>query len=446
MPARSFPPDFVWGAATAAYQIEGAWNEDGKGASIWDTFSHLPDTIEDASNGDVACDHYHRWQDDIALMKSLNLMAYRFSISWPRVIPQGRGAINQAGIDFYSRLVDGLLEAGITPYATLYHWDLPQALQDSGGWPARSTADAFVEYADVMTRTLGDRVRHWMTFNEPFVSAIVGYLRGVHAPGHTSIDEALAAAHTLLLSHGRAVPVIRANVPDAEVGIVLNLTYMMPVDPASHADRAAAYQKDGEVNRWFLDPLVARGYPADIAAIYNRPMDFIQAGDMATIATPIDFLGVNYYRREAYRAPSGDEVGPQRVWLDQHVTDMNWEVHPEGFYRMLLRFYADYNFPAIYITENGAAYPDAVNADGQVDDPQRLSYLRRHFNEASRAIDAGVPLKGYFVWSLMDNFEWAFGYKMRFGLIYVDYATQQRIPKASAWWYSRVIEAGAVVD
>jgi len=442
----TFPPDFIWGGATASYQIEGAWNEDGKGPSIWDTFSHTPGKINDASTGDIACDHYHRWEDDIQLMKWLGLKAYRFSLSWPRILPDGRGKVNEAGIDFYSRLVDGLLETGITPYATLYHWDLPQALQDKGGWPARATAEAFAEYADVATRVFGDRIKHWMTLNEPQVVAHVGYLEGRHAPGHRDIDEMLAASHHLLLGHGMAVPVIRANVPDGQVGIVLNLTPMQPAS-RSAADRAAAWLVDGKVNRWYLDPLSARGYPQYAVEAYNRPMDFVQPGDLDVIAAPLDFLGLNYYTRNIIRAPIPEDQNlPQEIFRDPHPTDMDWEVYPDGLARMLMRLHSSYSFPAIYITENGSAYPDVINADGRVDDPLRVSYLCEHFAAAERAIAAGVPLKGYFVWSLLDNFEWGFGYTMRFGVIYVDYLTQRRIPKSSAEYYKRVIEANAVLD
>jgi beta-glucosidase len=443
----TFPKGFIWGVATAAYQIEGAWNEDGKGESIWDRFSHTPGKIADGDTGDVACDHYHHWREDVALMKELGLHAYRFSVSWPRLLPEGRGRVNAAGLDFYSRLVDALLEATIEPFITLYHWDLPQALQDQGGWPARDTAEAFVEYADLVTRRLGDRVKHWITFNEPFVSAFVGYLEGRHAPGHSDLDEALAAAHHLLLAHGWAVPVIRRNSPGAQGGITLNLSGQTPASP-SVADRAAAWQQDGFVNRWFLDPLSARGYPADIVQHYGNPMDFVQAGDLEAIAAPLDFLGVNYYTRGVVRSSVVREAenAPRTVFSNPERTEMGWEVYPEGLYEMLGRVHFDYRFPALYITENGAAYPDQIGPDGQVDDPLRGAFLKEHLEAAARAIEAGVPLHGYFAWSLMDNFEWAHGYSKRFGLIYVDYQTQRRVLKTSAHWYRRVIAANAVVD
>lgn len=442
-----FPDGFVWGVATAAYQIEGAWAEDGKGESIWDRFSHTPGKIANGDTGDVACDHYHRWPDDVALMRHLGLQAYRFSISWPRFLPQGRGRANPAGIDFYSRLVDGLLEAGMEPFVTLYHWDLPHALQDEGGWPARTTAEAFVEYADLASRTLGDRVKHWMTLNEPFVSAIIGYYQGHHAPGHSNRDESLAAAHHLLLGHGWAVPAIRRNCGDAQVGIVLNLGRKTPASPSA-ADRSAAWREDGILNRWFLDPISARGYPADLVEHYGRPMDFVQAGDLEAMAEPLDFLGVNSYFRDIVRSHEipEPENAPQTVFPSPHRTEMGWEVYPEGLYEILGRLHFGYGFPAIFVTENGAAFPDTIGPDGRVDDPMRVAYLKGYLTSVARALAAGVPLRGYFVWSLLDNFEWAYGYSKRFGLIYVDFPTQRRILKSSAQWYRRVIAANAVEE
>jgi beta-glucosidase len=443
----SFPDGFAWGAATAAYQIEGAWNEDGKGESIWDRFCHTAGRIANGDTGDVACDHYHRWREDVGLMRELGLKAYRFSISWPRVLPEGRGQVSPQGLDFYSRLVDELLVASIEPFVTLYHWDLPQALQERGGWPVRSTAEAFVEYADLMSRRLGDRVKHWITLNEPFVSAMVGYLEGRHAPGHTDLGEALAAAHHLLLAHGSAVPIVRQNVVGAEVGLALNLSGQTPASPSA-ADRAAAWHRDGVVNRWFLDPLSARGYPADIVAHYGPPMDFVQAGDLEAIAATLDFLGVNYYARAIVRSTEVPEASnaPRTVSPSAERTAMGWEVYPDGLYDILGRLHFDYRFPAFYVTENGAAYHDEVGPDDSVHDPNRVVYLKEHFQAAARAIAAGVPLEGYFVWSLLDNFEWGHGYSKRFGLIYVDYGTQRRVLKSSARWYSRVINANGVVD
>jgi len=439
--AYTFPNDFIWGTATASYQIEGAWDEDGKGESIWDRFSHTPGNVQDGDTGDVACDHYHRWRDDISLMKELNLNAYRLSVAWPRILPSGQGKINQVGIDFYSQLVDALLEAGIEPYVTLYHWDLPQALQDLGGWPERMIVDAFIEFADIISRALGDRVKKWITLNEPWVSAFVGYRDGRHAPGHTNLDEALAAAHHLQLSHGEAVPVIRANCPDASVGITLNLTPQEPASP-SIADRKEATWVDGYINRWFLDTLVGRGYPQDLVSGYSYAMEFVLPGDLETIAVPIDFLGVNYYTRSIARSNAIDENDnlPRTVFRGDEITEMDWEVYPKGLYNMLGRLHFEYGFPAIYITENGAAFPDEVSPEGQVEDPARLSYIKRHLGMVNEAIQIGVPVKGYFVWFLFDNFEWGFGYSKRFGVVYVDFRNQQRIPKSSAKWYRQVIQ------
>jgi beta-glucosidase len=449
MTKRNFPTDFVWGTATSSYQIEGAWDEDGKGESIWDRFAHTPGKVEDGSNGDVACDHYHRWPEDIALMKSLNMQAYRFSIAWPRILPQGRGHVNQAGLDFYSRLVDGLLEAGITPFATLYHWDLPQALQDEGGWPVRSTGEAFVEYADVVSRHLGDRVKNWITHNEPWCIGFLSHQIGEHAPGHQDWNEAIRASHHVLLSHGWAVPVIRRHSADAEVGITLNFTHAMPAS-SSAADQAAARWADGYSNRWFTDPVYGRHYPADMVAAYQAQgylpngLDFVQAGDMEAIAVPTDFLGVNYYTRAVVRNPMVEENNPQTLFDDLPKTEMGWEVYPEGLYQLLCRLHFEYQVPKLYITENGASYSTEPGADGKVDDQERLDYLRQHFTATHRAIEAGAPVAGFFVWSFMDNFEWAKGYLQRFGIVWMDYETLERIPKESAIWYSQVIEENAV--
>jgi beta-glucosidase len=440
-----FPSGFVWGAATSAYQIEGAWNQDGKGESIWDRFSHTPGNITNGDTGDVACDHYHRWRDDIQLMKAIGLRAYRFSISWPRLLPEGTGPINAPGIDFYSRLVDELLRAGIQPFITLYHWDLPQALQDRGGWPERCTAEAFVEYAGLVSARLGDRVKNWITFNEPFVSANQGHLDGSHAPGHCDLDEMLATAHHQLLAHAWALPVIRNNAPGGQVGLVLDLNCKVPASP-SYADRKAAWIADGMYNRWFLDPISGRDYPQDLVRYYDRPMDFIQAGDMSTIAAPLDFLGVNYYSRNIIRSqdiPESENETPT-VFMNADTTAMGWEVYPQGLYELLGRLHFNYDFPALYVTENGAAYPDQINAQGSVDDPLRIAYLREHLKSVARAIAIGAPVRGYFAWSLMDNFEWSHGYAKRFGLVYVDFESQQRIPKASAHWYHDVIQANQV--
>jgi beta-glucosidase len=356
------------------------------------------------------------------------------------VLPNGTGTVSEAGLDFYSKLVDGLLKLDVEPYITLYHWDLPQKLQDKGGWPARDIVDAFVEYADLVSRVLGDRVKNWITFNEPWVSAFVGYYYGAHAPGHKSQHEALAATHHLLLAHGNAVPVIRRNSPGSDVGITLNLTPQVPASP-SVADRTAANWVDGHINRWFLDPLVGRGYPQDMVNDYGDEMAFVQHGDLEIASVPLDFIGINYYHRNVVRSEKVSEAdNAPRTVFSGDVTEMGWEVHPESLYKMLGRLYFDYDFPAIYITENGAAYVDEVSADGEVHDPKRVSYYERHLEQVHRAIEAGIPIKGYFAWSLMDNFEWAYGYSKRFGLVYVDYQTQQRIMKDSAKWYQAIIE------
>jgi beta-glucosidase len=447
MTSSRFPEGFVWGAATAAYQIEGAWDEDGKGESIWDRFSHTPEKILNGDKGDVACDHYHRWPEDVELMKALGLKAYRFSISWPRVLPDGGGRVNPAGLDFYRRLCEALLEAGIEPYATLYHWDLPMAVQDQGGWPDRGSVDAFVEYTDRVCREMGGLVESWITFNEPRVSATEGYWTGRHAPGHTSLDEMLAAAHHMLLAHGRAVGVIRSHCPEARVGITLDLHPCVPASPSA-ADRQAAELEQAIQSRWYLDPLVGRGYPSLAKHAFGRSMPFVRDGDMETIAAPIDFLGVNYYTRTIVRSTTvpESENAPRTVFPRDEHTAMGWEVYPHGLGELLKGLRTEYPFPAYFVTENGAAYDDVVEDDEGVHDPMRVGYLRDHLMAAATAIADGVPLVGYFVWSLLDNFEWSFGYSKRFGLVHVDFKTQKRTPKASADWYRGVIAAAALTS
>ncbi|MDI1475602.1 GH1 family beta-glucosidase [Polyangium sp. y55x31] len=451
-----FPDNFVWGTATSSYQIEGAATEDGRGESIWDRFSKTPGKVNDGTNGDVACDHYHRYRDDIALMKDLGVRAYRFSVAWPRVLPKGRGEVNAAGLDFYDRIVDTLLAAGIEPFVTLYHWDLPQALQDEGGWTNRATAEAFVTYADVLSRRLGDRVKKWITHNEPWCASLLSHQIGLHAPGIRDYRAALSVSHHLLLSHGLAVPVLRKNSPGAEVGITLNLTPTVPAS-RSAADLDAARHHDGYFNRWFLDPLFGRHYPADMVADYIKaghlpPEGFtdVRPGDLEIIATPCDFLGVNYYNRTVMRSdkvpeeqnlPRTEHLAPREEW-----TEMGWEVYPDGLRQILTRVHLEYGPAKLYVTENGASYSDAPDAEGRVRDERRTRFLRDHFIAARRAIDAGAPLAGYFVWSLLDNFEWERGYTQRFGIVWVDYETQKRIPKDSALWYRRVIAANGVED
>lgn len=443
MTAYHFSPSFVWGVATAAYQIEGAWNADGKGESIWDRFVHTPGKITDASTGDLACDHYHRWPADLDLMHSLNVRAYRFSVAWPRILPTGRGAVNQAGLDFYSRLVDGLLAHGIEPFATLYHWDLPQALQDAGGWKVRATAEAFVAYTDTVTRTLGDRVKHWITHNEPWCAGFLGYDNGAHAPGECNRADALRAVHHLLLSHGWAVPVVRQHSPGARVGLALLMSPAEPASPSA-ADYHAMRRHDGFFNRWFLDPLYGRHYPADLVADYTAqgvfPAEVVQPGDFDVIAASTDFLGVNFYTRTVTRADTPDNLPiTNRVDPPSEWTDMGWEVSPPALYNLLCRLHFDYQIPQMYITENGCSFADAPDATGRIADTRRVHYLREHLRQCHRAMQAGVPLSGYFVWSFLDNFEWSFGYQQRFGLVWVDYATQQRLPKDSAYWYAQTI-------
>lgn len=438
-----FPEGFLWGAATASYQIEGAWRADGKGESIWDRFSHTPGKIVNGDTGDVAADHYHRWESDIRLMQELGLRAYRFSIAWPRILPQGHGKVEPRGLDFYNRLVDGLLAAGIEPWATLYHWDLPQALQDRGGWPARDTAQAFAEYAEVVSRALGDRVKHWMTLNEPFVAAVLGYAAGLHAPGLAGAQLAAEATHHLLLGHGLAVPVIRRDSPGSQVGVVLNYSPMHPATDREE-DVLAAQLNDALVQRMYLDPLAGRPYPQEVIDAQQLRLDMVQPGDLDAIKTEIDFLGLNNYTRDIVKHGAEYDFRPEGDRAER--TTMGWEVYPEGLYEMLMRVSREYPFKALYITENGAAFDDRVGPGGRVDDPRRVAYLTRYLTQAARAIADGAPLKGYFVWSLLDNFEWAYGYSKRFGLVYVDYATQVRIPKTSAAWYSRVIAENGISE
>ena len=444
----TFPENFLWGAATASYQIEGDWNKHGKGESTWDRFSHTPGKIRNGDTGDVADDHYRLWKKDVGLMKKIGLKAYRFSTAWPRILPAGRGKVNQKGLDFYDRLVDGLLKADIIPFVTLFHWDLPQKLEDEGGWTVRSTADAFVEYTDVITRVLGDRVKNWITHNEPAVVAWLGYALGIHAPGLKDYALGVRAAHHLLLSHGQAIPVIYHNSPGSEVGIALDIWWRMAASN-SRADLALVRQSDGMLVRWFIDPLYGRDYPSDMIADFTKlgalpdGLDFVQAGDMDAIATPTDFLGVNYYSRTIHRADASEndpQVDFPSAKTPQHWTEMDWEIYPDGLTNMLGRVYFNYQPRKLYVTENGASYSTSPDEKGNVPDELRTNYLRTHFAAAYRAIQAGVPLAGYFVWSLLDNFEWSWGYAQRFGIVWVDYETQKRTLKDSAKWYKRVIK------
>jgi beta-glucosidase len=435
---NTFPADFIWAAATASYQIEGAVHDDGRGESVWDRFCATPGKVRGGDSGDVACDFYHRYRDDVKLMRELGIDAFRFSIAWPRVLPAGRGVVNEAGLDFYDRLVDELLANGIEPFPTLFHWDTPQALEDAGGWPVRGTAEAFAQYADVVATRLGDRVRNWITHNEPWVHAWIGHAWGQHAPGRTSETDAVAAAHHLLLSHGWAVAAIRGAVPDARVGITLNLAQAYPASDTPE-DEAAAWQVDGEGNRWFLDPIFRGGYPADLLERNALVEPFVQDGDLDVISAPLDFLGVNNYFRFLISA-GADGPRMERNAEAQH-TDMGWEVYPDGLYELLMRVARDYAPPAIYVTENGAAFGDVRLHDGSIHDPERVSYLALHIDAVERAVADGAPVKGYFVWSLLDNFEWAFGYSKRFGIVYIDYPTLERVPKDSFYWYRDHIDS-----
>jgi beta-glucosidase len=425
----SFPVDFRFGVAMAAYQIEGAVAEDGRGESIWDAFCRRPGAVAGGDTGDVACDHYHRWRADLDLMASLGVESYRFSISWPRVQPDGRGAVNRAGIDFYKRLCEGLRERGIEPVATLYHWDLPQARQAAGGWAARDTAERFADYAALMGAELEDLVDAWITHNEPWVVAFLGHAEGIKAPGIRDWPTALRVSHHLLLSHGWALEALKGK----PVGITLNLA------PVRSDDAAAALRMDGYLNRWFLDPVFRGRYPEDMLEQYERrygPFDVVLDGDLDVISQKIDFLGVNYYMPQRVRSdPSRQPLELASVLPHPPTTAMGWEVDPDGLHELLVRVRRDYGDVPIYITENGAAFEDGPVVNGTLEDPRRVEYLQAHVGALARAVADGVDVRRYFAWSMLDNFEWEHGYSKRFGLVYVDYSTQRRVPKRSALWY-----------
>jgi beta-glucosidase len=456
-----FPAGFTWGAATAAYQIEGATGVDGRGPSVWDTFSHTPGKVRGGDTGDTACDSYHRYPEDADLLRSLGLMDYRFSISWPRVIPDGAGQVNQAGLDYYKRLLDALGERGITPAVTLFHWDTPQALQDRGGWSNRDTALRLADYAAVVGEALGDRVKRWITLNEPLVVAHNGHRIGVHAPGLRDNAAAAATTHHLLLGHGLAAAALRASVPGAEVGITLNLTPVRVTNDDSGSAEAleqARLVADASQNGMFLDPILFGRYPEHAPASQLPPAELILDGDLETIAAPIDFLGVNYYQpvhlragdpanlRRGEKSPqegiSGDVVEFHPDGLEQ--TNMGWLIDPEGLYELLLRVSKDAPGLPLYITENGCAAEDYVDPNGVVNDLERVKFLHLHLDACARAIKDGANLAGYYVWSLLDNFEWGYGYQKRFGIVFVDFATQQRIPKASAGFMAEVARDNAI--
>ncbi len=448
MTIHKFPHNFLWGAATAAYQVEGAWNEDGRGESIWDRFSHTPGNVSNGDTGDIACDHYHRWEEDIALMRRLGLKAYRFSTSWSRVLPNGRGRINPKGLDFYDRLVDRLCAANIEPLLTLYHWDLPQALQDAspeqgrreGGWENRNTAYAFADYAALMVKRLGDRVKFWTTFNEPSVITYIGFLTGEHAPGIKDQRTAYQVAHHLMVAHGLGVQAIRDARSDVNAGIVLNL---WPAEPASDSaeDVAAANKFWDEQETLFLDPLFKGHYSPAVYDMVGKNMPKIQDGDMALIAQKLEYVGINYYSRNVFSAK-----GRLENIEGSEYTKMGWEVCAPALRRMLVKINNEYRLPPIYITENGAAFEDEIGADGKIHDLRRIEYLKNHFIQTRLAMQDGVDVRGYMVWSLMDNFEWGHGFSKRFGLTYIDYATQKRIVKDSGEWYANIIQKNEIAE
>ncbi|WP_433272893.1 GH1 family beta-glucosidase [Pseudonocardia xinjiangensis] len=466
--ALQFPAGFLWGSATASYQIEGAVNEGGRTPSIWDTFSHTPGRVERGDTGDVADDHYHRFREDVAMMKRLGLTTYRFSVAWPRITPQvtadSLGPVNPEGIGFYSDLVDELLAAGISPSITLYHWDLPQALEDAGGWTSRTTAERFGEYAEVVAAALGDRVPLFITLNEPWCSAYLGYASGVHAPGRTDDAAALSAVHHLNLAHGLAAASIRRASPSSRVALTLNLAWVCP-ETDSRQDAEAARRVDGLQNRVFLDPVLRGSYPADVQADTAAVTDwsFVQPGDLEIISAPLDVLGVNYYsptrvrhwtRERPKEHADGHGEGHASPWIAcedvefpfQHdrKTDMGWSIDPRGMTELLLRIAREAPGLEIMVTENGAAFPDVVNEEGRVVDTDRIDYLKSHLAAVHEAIEGGAPVTGYYLWSLLDNFEWAWGYAKRFGIVHVDYDTQVRTPKDSALFYADVIRGNAL--
>lgn len=446
---HTFPEGFLWGAATAAYQVEGAWNEDGKGESIWDRFSHTPYRVANGDTGDVACDHYHRMPEDVALMQSLGLKGYRFSISWPRVMPQGRGAVNEQGLDFYDRLVDHLLKAGIAPNATLNHWDLPQALQDQGGWANRDVTDWFADYARVMFDRLGDRVKMWATHNEMSVVAFAGYLNGNFAPGVADAGAAYRAVHHLLLSHGKAMQVYRQSGCPGQIGIAIDLQNYEPAS-TSQADVDACRRAVLNSHNIFMDPIFKGYYPQELVEWLGPVAPRMLPGDAQLIAQPLDFLGINHYFTMTTRyEPNGDllKLSSQMKTLPMWgYTQNGWGIYPNGLRDVLMKVKREWGETPIYITENGTSAPDLPDADGFVADRERIAYLRRHLVAVHEAIQAGVNLKGYFMWSLLDNFEWTSGFSQRFGLVRVDYPTQKRTPKLSALWYKDVIAHNAVSE
>ncbi len=441
MPTVDFPKGFVWGCATASYQIEGAWNEDGKGESIWDRFCHTPDHIRDSHTGDVACDHYHLYRGDVALMKELGLTGYRFSISWPRIFPRGEGDVNPKGLDFYSRLVDELLAAGITPFPTLYHWDLPQALQDRGGWGNRDIAQHFADYCATVVDHLGDRVKSWMIFNEPFVFTVIGYMIGRLAPGIRDPETALRATHVANLAQGLAARAIRATGKAEAVGTAFSMTGVYPTSDSAE-DRAATERQHGFTNVWFLETVQNGRYPDAYVGGMDPERLGIRPGDMETVKAPLDFIGINLYTRMVVaNDPQNPNLGTRLVAVPEvERTDNGWEVYPEAIHQAIMRTWNDYRLP-IFITENGCSYSDEPDESGAVNDERRISFLRGYIAEVGRAIQEGADVRGYYLWTLMDNFEWAEGFNQRFGIVYTDYPTQRRIIKKSGHWYRDLIAA-----
>lgn len=440
MSTKYFPKDFLWGAATASYQIEGSPLADGAGSSIWHRFSHTPGNILNGDTGDVAADHYRRYKEDIALMKEMGLKGYRFSIAWPRIYPYGKGKINVKGMDFYDRLVDELLEAGITPFITLYHWDLPATLQDLGGWANRDIACWFADYADYMFQRLGDRVENWSTLNEPWVVAFVGHLFGEHAPGMKDIYSAFLVTHNQLRAHSKAIRAFReANIANGKIGITLSNTSHDPATDSMEDKIAAKVAHEWNNYPLFLHPIYYGDYPDTVKEFLKEYLPKNYYKDMEEIKEEIDFVGINYYSGDLVKFDPDSPLGGKSVKRGLPKTEMGWEIYPEGFYKILKGLQDEYNPKEVYVTENGAAFDDKVE-NGEVHDHKRIDYLKKHFEMAHKAIEDGVKLKGYFVWSLLDNFEWAFGYSKRFGIVYVDYNTQKRIIKDSGKWYSQIIK------
>jgi beta-glucosidase len=447
---RTFPDGFLFGASTSAYQVEGATSEDGRGPCIWDTFCRRPGKVAGAGTADVACDHYHRLEDDIGLLGQLGCNAYRFSIAWPRLLPEGRGRREGRGLAHYDRELDLLMEKGITPVATLYHWDLPQALQDKGGWRERSTADAFGEYSQVCFEALGDRISLWVSINEPWIVAMLGHERGIHAPGEEDLRASVMVAHHLLLGHARAAQALGASRRDASIGVAHSL-FPHEAASVSEADKRAAHLSDGYVNRWYLDPLQKGSYPDEVREVYEAavgPLDFVKDGDLAEIGERSDFIGVNYYTRRVVKAAPERRPWPFEVLPPQPslpVTDGGWEVVPASLRQLLVRLHRDYSAPPLLVTENGAIINDTPGPDGAVRDSRRAEFLHDHLAAILAATDEGANVLGYCHWSLMDNFEWALGYDPRFGLVYVDYATQARTVKDSGRYYHQITSSGKLV-